>query len=74
MSDYLPIKPWAERSDSFYCQCDCCHDITRVVKLHYQKTGYWEKVGTSFPLSQKECELWMCDDCLKKIVDALINI
>ena len=73
MTDYIPINPWSERSEYNNCMCDFCHNVTSVVKLHYQKTGYYLQKDGKRPLSQKECQVWICDDCRNKIIDCLVS-
>ena len=59
----------ATRSMYNNCLCDACLEEGYVTKLVYPRTRYYDgKVKT-----QRHYELWICDNCKVKMIEALQN-
>jgi predicted metal-binding protein len=52
------------------CLCACCHDTTKVLKVHIPLTLYFDGKN----LSAKYHELWICKSCAEKLMAALGKI
>lgn len=57
------------RSTGNYCCCNGCFKCTRVNKLFYPETCYHDKRR----LSTKTLQMWLCDECTQKLIDALTH-
>lgn len=58
----------AVRSSSKFCTCDACYGTGVVTKIHYPM-AIWKSSGMVI----KSLELWLCDECLQKLKDALVD-
>ena len=59
----------AVESSSEYCCCDGCFRTTKVTKIAYPSTKYYD----GRKLSTKYFEKWFCETCMEKLKAALEN-
>ena len=60
----------AKRSESEYCQCDCCAKVAFVTIFSFPITRYWN----GKELSMKRKTMWICDECAAKLNKVLKGI
>lgn len=63
----IPAKITGARSKYNNCCCDMCHGLGYVVKIRYPRTLYYD----GKKLEPRYNELWICDECRAKLIDAL---
>lgn len=67
--EYIPAVISAERSKADNCCCNMCHGLGYVTKLNYPTTAYYKTGnGNERQLSQHRNEIWICDECINKII------
>lgn len=58
-----------ERTISEYAQCDCCHKVSGVVKIHYTVRNYESKTGRLCKkLQAHRRSYWLCRDCFGELL------
>ena len=65
--DKLDVDFTAFKSNYDNCSCDCCHGLSKVIKLRIPETKYHD----GGPLRSKHHNWWMCKECWNKLVKAV---
>jgi len=68
-SEKLEVTFSVKESEYDNCLCDCCHGTGHVLKVKMPTTLY--KNGKD--LTTNYSNLWLCNDCRKKLSDVLLN-
>lgn len=66
----IPSVISGKRSEYSNCCCDMCHGLDYVAKIKYPITNYYK--ATKYRELQAEYhEIWICDECRKKLIGIL---